>query len=124
MPDNMNEINKERTAWLNSAKNSNILNIRLPKNIKSIESSVKTWTQEYKELSKVQYYGEEPTTEAFAYPEFDSKLKELIDRYTKIPTPGIIAILASLMCWFIIMLPYILTEKSLASRGDDGPDYE
>jgi len=124
MPDNMNEINKERTAWLNSAKNSNILNIRLPKNIKSIESSVKTWTQEYKELSKVQYYGEEPTTEAFAYPEFDSKLKELIDRYTKFPTPGIKAILASLICWFIIMLPYILTEKSLAGVDDDGSDHE
>ena len=124
MPDNMNEINKERTAWLNSAKNSNILNIWLPKNIKSIESSVKTWTQEYKALSKVQYYGEEPTTEAFAYSEFDSKLKELIDRYTKITTPGIIAILASLICWFIIMLPYILTEKSPASVGDDGPDHE
>ena len=124
MPDNMNEINKERTAWLNSAKNSNILNIWLPKNIKSIESSVKTWTQEYKELSKVQYYGEEPTTEAFAYPEFDSKLKELIDRYTKFPTPGIKAILASLICWFIIMLPYILTEKSPAGGDDDGLDHE
>lgn len=125
-PDSTSNIVKERHEWLDKARNANVWNPLTSSNISKVNKSVEGWQNNYKQLSSVSYKGEE--SEPFAYEEFSSQLKELTKTYAEFQRPSFFSVIISLICFFIMMLPYIITRESLAgavSKGNrNSPLYE
>lgn len=115
MPDTTAAIVAERQKWITDAKEVKILNPLTPANINTVDQQVNGWLENYQELSSVRYKGEE--TQGFEYTQFESKLKQLTDTYTKFRFPSIWAILIAIACFGIMLLPYFLTEGDLAAAG-------
>lgn len=125
LPDATEKIVNERHKWLASAKNTSVWNPLAPSNISKIDKQVDDWVDNYKKLSSVTYKGEEPNE--FEYSEFNNQLSELTKVYSQFNTPSALAIIVSLVCFAIMLLPYFMTEKSLASatsKNDDDKYYE
>ncbi len=120
MPDSTEIIVKERKEWLKGAKKLNVWNPLTASNIAKVDEAVNGWYENYKQLSSISYKGEE--YEEFKYQEFNSQLRKLTDTYSVFKKPSLFSLLMSLLCFFIIMLPYIMTRKDLAlahSNNDD-----
>lgn len=115
MPDTTATVVAERQKWINNAKEVKILNPLTPANINTVDQQVNGWLENYQELSAVRYKGEE--TQGFEYTQFESKLKQLTDTYTKFRFPSIWAILIAVACFGVMLLPYFLTEGDLAAVG-------
>ena len=90
------------------------LNVMLPANIAKINDEVKRWTANYTQLSQHIYSGEE--AEPFSYPAFTTSLQKLTAEYVKLHVPSVIAIIAALLCFFIMLLPYLITERDMAAK--------
>lgn len=112
LPDSVSVIQSERREWLDKSKKINALNPMTAANIGKIEKGVTSWVQDYSKFSETIYKGE--TAEKFTYPDFENKLYSLIQSYSEFKIPNIIAIFISIICFAIMLLPYILTDKSLA----------
>ncbi|WP_373170228.1 hypothetical protein [Bacteroides uniformis] len=115
--ENIDALNEKRTIWLSESATT-IWNINLPKNIQDVTSSVNAWLTNYGELSQKQYSQERN------YPKFeDESFNQNADRLqllcTTIVPPSFIAILLSIICCAIILLPWIVTSKDIAAIGDD-----
>lgn len=115
MPESTAIIVAERQSWINGAKEVKILNPLTPSNINTVDKQVNGWLENYQELSAIRFKGEE--TQGFEYSQFESKLEELTNTYTKFRFPSIWAILIALACFGIMLLPYFLTEGDLAGAG-------
>lgn len=125
LPDGTEKAVRERHQWLDKAKHTSVWNPLAPANINKIGEQVEGWVDNYKKLSDVTYKGEE--AEEFTYSDFDSQLSELTQSYRKFHAPSPLAVIISLVCFGVMMLPYFLTEKSLAgatSKGREEKDYE
>lgn len=116
MPDTTAAVVAERQKWITDAKEVKILNPLTPANINTVDQQVNGWLENYQDLSSVRYKGEE--TQGFEYTQFESKLKQLTDTYTKFKFPSIWAILIAIACFGIMLLPYFLTEGDLAAAGE------
>lgn len=116
MPDSTAIVVAERQKWITNAKEVKILNPLTPANINTVDQQVNGWLENYQELSSVRYKGEE--TQGFKYTQFESKLKQLTDTYTKFKFPSIWAILIAIACFGIMLLPYFLTDRDIASTED------
>lgn len=112
LPDSTAVIVAERQDWITNAKEVKILNPLTPANINTVDQQVNGWLENYQELSSVRYKGEE--TQGFEYTQFESKLKQLTDTYTKFRFPSVWAIIVAVVCFGIMLLPYFLTDKDLA----------
>ena len=115
MPDSTAVVVDERQKWITNAKEVKILNPLTPANINTVDKQVNGWLENYQELSSIRYKGEE--TQGFEYSQFESKLKQLTETYTKFRFPSIWAILIAVACFGIMLLPYFLTEGDLAAAG-------
>lgn len=115
MPDTTALVVAERQKWITNAKEVKILNPLTPTNINTVDQHVNGWLENYKELSSIRYKGED--TQGFEYTQFESKLTEVTDSYTKFKFPSIWAILIAIACFGIMLLPYFLTEGDLAAAG-------
>ena len=118
MPDSTAIVVAERQRWITNAKEVKILNPLTPANINTVDKQVNGWLENYQELSSVRYKGEE--TQGFEYTQFESKLKQLTDTYTKFKFPSIWAVLIAIACFGIMLLPYFLTDRDIASTEDKG----
>ena len=112
MPDTTAVVVAERQKWITDAKEVKILNPLTPANINTVDQQVNGWLANYQELSSIRYKGEE--TQGFVYTQFESKLKQLTDTYTKFRFPSVWAVVVALVCFGIMLLPYFLTEGDLA----------
>lgn len=115
--DNIDALSEKRTVWLSESATT-IWNINLPKNIQDVTSSVNSWLTNYGELSQKQYRQESN------YPKFeDESFNQNADRLqllcTTIVAPSFIAIMLSIICCAIILLPWFVTSKDIAAIGDD-----
>ena len=115
MPDSTAVVVAERQEWITNAKEVKILNPLTPANINIVDQQVNGWLDNYQELSSIRYKGED--TQGFEYSQFESKLKQLTDTYTKFRFPSIWAILIAIACFGIMLLPYFLAEGDLAAAG-------
>lgn len=116
--DSINDVIRMRQDWIAKAEGMSVWNIKFPTNISQINEEVSNWSNNYSEISTVRYAGE--SAETFEYEEFSSDLEELTDSYTKLHTPSLVAVLISLLCFFIMLLPYWLTEQDVAGRRSKG----
>ena len=112
MPESTVEIVTKRQKWIADAKGVNVLNPMTPANINTVDQQVNSWLENYQELSNIQFKGEE--VGMFEYSQFESKLTELTDAYSKFQFPSLWAIIVAVVCFGIMLLPYFLTEHDLA----------
>ncbi len=116
LPDSAANVIKERHQWLERAKNENVMNPLTPANVNKVSSCVDNWVVNYRELSKVSYQGEENVPE-FQVSEFDNSLRQLIQTYSTLQAPSIVALLIALVCFVIMLFPYWITEGDLAAAS-------
>ncbi len=113
-------LESKRSQWLENVSAS-VWNLSLPSNIRDITLSVNKWIDNYKELSNKRYTGEEG---AFTFEDssFNKNVSELQNLCTKISGPSILSILLALICYGLILLPWFITPKNIASVGDEFGD--
>ena len=117
IPDSTEVIIADRHSWLKRAQNSTVWNPLMASNIRHLDEVVNGWMENYLELASVKFSGEHP--EKFDYPDFKSRVNVLTKTYSVMQAPSFLSIIIALVCYFIMLLPYLLTEKSLASKESD-----
>ena len=120
LPDSAESVVNERHKWLERAKNESVMNPLTPANINKVSSCVDDWSDNYKELSKTSYKGEE-NVEEFTADEFDKSLSQLTATYATLQAPSVVAIIIALVCFAIMLLPYWITEGDLAAASSSKP---
>lgn len=116
--DSVTQITRERQQWLESSADMSVWNLMLPTNMSKISEEVTNWTQMYTNISDISYSGEQ--AEPFRYPDFNTELASLTQSYTTLHAPSVLAILVALLCFAIMLLPYMLTERDVAGRVSKG----
>lgn len=117
---NTDDLLQKRELWLEN-ESASIWNLNLPANIRDITSSVNRWLENYRELSSLSYTGEENTT-TFEDASFNINIKKLDSICKNITLPSIWAILLALISYGLILLPWIVTSRNIASIGGDFDD--
>lgn len=118
VPDSSSMVAEERQQWLEGAADMSVWNLLLPTNMAKINQEVSNWTEMYTDFSRVTVGGEQ--TAPFEYEEFSSELQALTSRFTRLHAPSILAIIIALLCFGIMLLPYLLTERDVAGRTSKG----
>ncbi len=113
----IDELNTKRAEWL-AEDSTTVWNVNLPKNIQDVTSSVNKWLYNYQELSSKQFTLEKEYP-CFEDTEFNTNAQKLQEICMTITKPSILAILLALLCFVLIMLPWIITTKDIASVGDE-----
>lgn len=113
LPENMDTIRAERMKWLESANKMSVWNMLLPSNINKIANEVDNFVSNYADVSKNIRKGEEANP--FAYENLNNNLGELQQIYTKFSKPSVMSLIASLVAFLIMLLPYIVAQRSLAN---------
>lgn len=116
-PDSISTAQEERRIWLEESSKMSVWNIMLPSNIAKIASEVENWTNNYSELSQIIYKGER--AQPFTYEPFSTAIEELSANYAQFHSPNLVSIIAAIICFAIMLLPYWLTEKSVIGSGKD-----
>lgn len=109
-PQSLVQCQSERKEWLSKIEGMSVWNIMLPKNLKVLGSSVETWAADYKKLSNVSFDGNPPTL--FRSAHIDENPLEELGRFNIHWT----AIVAALVAFFFMLLPYIVTEPFAGGR--------
>lgn len=122
LPDSIKIIKDSRLSWLEQSSKMSVLNMKLPSNIVKICAEVSNWTENYRNLSSTIYNGEDAS--AFDFPDYNSKIKTVTDFYTKLHKPSFFAIICSIICFIIMLLPYLMTLKSNAGKSSNDKMYE
>lgn len=112
--DSVSDIVKERQQWLEAAAGMSVWNLMLPSNMSKISEEVYNWTELYTEFSDFNYNGEH--AQPFEYQEFSTELDALTRNYSHLHMPSVLAIIIALLCFAIMLLPYLLTESDVAGR--------
>ena len=115
--ENIDILNEKRTLWL-AEDSTTIWNVNLSNNIQDVTSSVNKWLTNYGELSSKQYILEKKYPQ-FADESFNENAKKLHTLCTTIESPSCFDVLLAVICGAIIILPWIVTSKDIASIGDD-----
>lgn len=116
LPDSIRATQAERRLWLEKSSEMSVWNVKLPSNIAKIAAEVERWTDNYGELSQIIYSGE--NAQPFTYEPFSTAIEELAANYTQFHRPNLISIIAAIICFAIMLLPYWLTEKSIIGSGE------
>lgn len=107
----------KRDQWLKTGTAS-VWNLSLPANIRDFSTSVNQWIDNYTGLSMKSYTGETNVV-PFEDNSFNKKMNALNAICTTIERPSLLAIILAIVCYFLILLPWIITPKNMASVGDD-----
>lgn len=116
LPESTSNIVKERHEWLESARSTTVWNPLTPKNINKIDEEVNGYLDNYIKLSSVSYMGEESSP--FTYDAFSNQIRGLMQTYGEFQSPTLLALIIALLCFVIMLLPYILTEPDIAGKED------
>lgn len=104
---------KDRKEWLSKIEGMSVWNIMLPKNLEILAAAANGWTDEYVKLSNISFDGNPPTL--FAYNRCDDNpLEELGESHI-----SLFAVVMALFAFFFMLLPYIVTEPSYATRTSE-----
>lgn len=114
-PQSLVTCQNDRKEWLSRMEGMSVWNIMLPKNLKVLGESVNKWSEDYVKLSNISFDGNPPIL--FKYEVInDNPLKELGEINV-----SWIAIIAALLAFFFMILPYIVTESFFGGRTINKP---
>jgi len=122
LPDSAKNIIENRNEFLRQLKNISVWNPLTPKNIKTVNEQVEYWQGNYKELSSEVYDGED-NPKPFEYQQFKNKLEEWSTNYLTLRTPSVLSIIISVICALLMLLPYFITTRDIAHRGNNKIEY-
>lgn len=115
-PESMDSVHQKRAEWLESTGDMSVWNLKFPNNVNVIANQVKDYSENYAKLSQKIRKGEH--AEPFSYPAFSSNLQQLQSNYTTLHfPPTVLSLVVALIAFLIILLPYFITEGSLADKG-------
>ena len=109
------DLERKRSRWLENVSAS-VWNLSLPSNIRDITFTVNRWLDNYTELSSKSYTGED-NVQSFADSSFNMNVSKLQELCTKISGPSLLSIILALICYGLILLPWFITQKNIASVG-------
>lgn len=116
LPPSSENTVEERHLWANSI-DLNVWNPMTASNLANLSAKVASWATNYTELSSKIYAGE--TAQPFEYKGFDSSFVTLTDSFQHFRRPNASAVIISLICFGIMLLPYFLAQGSLAAKKSD-----
>ena len=123
LPDSIDTIRRQRTQWLENARDMSVWNMMLPTNINKIAAGVDNYVDNYTELSRTIRAGENATP--FTYTALNNDLGSLQQIYTSFSKPSILSIILSVIAAAIMLLPYFVSQRSLAGAASNNKnDYE
>lgn len=115
LPASAQEIINDRHEWISQAENLNVWNLMTPTNIGNFQKKMNEWQTQYADLSKLSFAGETQNA-PFSYTSFDTQLNSLIQTYETYHKPNAIAIGAAILCFLFMLMPYFISQKSIASK--------
>lgn len=120
LPAGMSTIQKSRQDWLKKASGMSVWNLKLPSNLLEIQGVVNKWINNYIDLSSISYMGD--TGSAFSYNEFNDQLGKVTAFYKKFDKPSFLAFTLAIVCFLIMLLPYFMTDQSMATAQSEYTD--
>ena len=110
-----NALLQKREQWLEK-EYASIWNLSFPANIRDITISVNRWLDNYGELSSKSYTGEVDVI-PFEDTSFNANIDKLNSICKSIKLPSVLAVLLALISYGLILLPWLITPKNMASVG-------
>lgn len=110
LPPSMERVDALRCAWLDVMCDVNVWNISAPRDINAIGKAGRMWVEEYRQIAGDYCVGEEQL--GFEVPGFDGSLVAYNRDFAHFTRPYPLALAASLLCFVMMMLPYVLTVRS------------
>lgn len=110
-PDSIGIVSDERHDWLTSWHKLNIWNISTPKNLYNVIEASNEWGEQYAEISRIIYKGED--CQPFAVEDIETSVSKL----SQTQTPGKWSNIAMAVCCILILTFYIQCVRS-RSRYD------
>lgn len=111
------DLETKREQWLSNISAS-VWNLSLPSNIRDITYTVNRWIDNYKELSSKRYTGE-VNVQTFEETSFNENVAKLQSLCTIITWPSLLSIILAIISFGLILLPWIVTPKNIASIGGE-----
>lgn len=116
LPDVLIKANEQNATRLKEGAKMSVWNVAMPNYINSMIEGVNKNVQTYTELSKKAHgYKGDNNSEPFKYEEFSNQNLKLKSMLTTMSMPSIISIIAALLCFGFMLLPYYLVEQDLAA---------
>lgn len=115
LPDSITQANNEGLQTLQQGAKMSVWNIAMPQYINSIDQMVKTNVETFNKLSSNAHgYKGDNDYPAFTYKKYTDQNSQLKDMLTKMSMPSVISIIAALLCFAFMLLPYYLVDRDLA----------
>ena len=116
LPDVLIKANEQNATRLKEGSKMSVWNVAMPNYINSMNEGVNKNVNTYTELSKKAHgYKGDNNSEPFKYEEFSNQNLKLKSMLTTMSMPSIISIIAALLCFGFMLLPYYLVEQDLAA---------
>ncbi|MBR5102902.1 MAG: hypothetical protein IK092_07235 [Muribaculaceae bacterium] len=112
--DSLESTRVKKNEWAQEVRNFSMWNIATIANLNSLDEKMAQWRDRYAELSRYRTRGVDYPE--FTYNNYNTKTAELKAMITKVGGPGWVAILAALICFGLLLLPYFLTKRDLAAK--------
>lgn len=116
-PSGIDSIAKERREWLENISSPNIWNIYTARNIHQLTEAGTAWTEEYANMSAVIYRGEGDETKPFEHSGSTEKTAEFGHLVNDLHKPDWRGIIATLVCFVIMMSNYFVTRRPRTGKG-------
>ena len=116
LPATLEQSSQQDVQRLERGTKMSVWNIAMPEYVNRIDSTVKKNIDTYSNISKNAHgYKGDNNSEPFKYPAYsdqNAKLQEMLDHMSM---PSVLSIIAALVCFGFMLLPYFITERDVAA---------
>lgn len=115
LPDVLMRSSEQNIARMQEGAKMSVWNVAMPDYINSMNDAVNSSVETYTKLSQNAHgYKGDKDYPAFKYEKFSNQNTKLKSMLTTMSMPSILSIIAALLCFGFMLLPYYLVEKDLA----------
>lgn len=122
LPDSVTRAVDDALKHLERGAKMSVWNIAMPQYINSIDQMVRTNVETFTKLSRNAHgYRGDNDYPPFTHEQYTLQSAQLKQMLTHMSMPSIVSIIAALVCFAFMLLPYYLVERDLA-QGTSGPE--
>lgn len=116
-PESTQTIQIEREKWIDRIEVMSVWDIMMRSNLGSLEKTVEEWKTDYQRRDSLRFAGEDYPY--FAYDKFGDKKRNETSALSGLLTElgtfhySFFTVLIVLVCWFFMLLPWLITRKHL-----------
>lgn len=122
-PETTKDVQDKRQVWIEGIKEMSVWNILMRSNLDSLQYTVQNWMADYQRRDSIRFAGEDYPY--FTYERFENRVDEKGEELPSIALNGLLSelgknhfsvfsVLIALLCWLFMLLPWLITRKSLA----------